>query len=330
VLGREPEEARHLERNKKQGTTRAKEGIEMRTHCATATRFAAENPFSSAGTPRFTLALGTTAAQAFPPDDPSGQAAAGHEAWEVGVLGSWRLDEVWSPERTAQSPGQPQPDEPGGGCRNPFGRPIDLGTIGIRLRRSLDAPLETDPAALEDLHQALDLGSGTIITSFRYAGQPVTVQSMACPGRKRMGFRISSELVSDCRLTLGLRFRLPPEGRSSIPELAWPSSPPTSVLARWGKGSASILRQPHQRSYRVDLNTNRAAVLEEVGPDEFAAAAAGTSIELVAEFIPDPTAPREHALRSAGYAGLAEDGPGSAPAPGGQHHRLRHEIKRSR
>ena len=66
---------------------------------------------------------------------------------------------------------------------------IDLGRVGLVLRRSPDEAPETDPSVLTDVRQRLDLWSGTIESSFGYAGEPVRVSTVAHP--ERAGGRLS-------------------------------------------------------------------------------------------------------------------------------------------
>ena len=65
---------------------------------------------------------------------------------------------------------------------------IDLGRTGLVFRPEPSAQPETDPSVLADVRQRLDLWSGTIHSSFTYAGEPVTVTTVghhARPARRR-------------------------------------------------------------------------------------------------------------------------------------------------
>jgi hypothetical protein len=169
---------------------------------------------------------------------------------------------------------------------------IDLGRIGLQLRSTPAGDIETDPAALTSIHQTLDLWTGIIDTSFRYAGELVRVQTAAAPDSASVGFRISSQLLLDGRLTVSVRFPYASEGFFQTSDWDSPARH-TSVLTSSGSGSASILRQLDGTSYRVDLDTNGGDITASVEPHHFTVTAAQPTLELVAAFIPDPTAPRE-------------------------------------
>lgn len=71
---------------------------------------------------------------------------------------------------------------------------LDLGRIGLHLRSTPGGEVETDPTALTGIHQELDLWTGIMETSFRYAGEMVRIQTAASPDSPRVGFRINFEL----------------------------------------------------------------------------------------------------------------------------------------
>ncbi|WP_350005984.1 hypothetical protein [Pseudarthrobacter sp. WHRI 8279] len=177
---------------------------------------------------------------------------------------------------------------------------IDLGRIGLQLRSTPGGDIETDPAALSGIHQTLDLWTGIIETSFRYAGELVRVQTAAAPDSSRVGFRISSQLLLDARLTVSVLFPYASEGFFQTSDWDSPTRH-TSVLTSGTSGSASILRQLDGTSYRVDLDTNGADITASVEPHHFTVTAAQPTLELVAAFIPDPTAPREQGAATGGF-----------------------------
>ncbi|WP_395400475.1 hypothetical protein ACHMXB_17685 [Arthrobacter sp. UC242_113] len=182
---------------------------------------------------------------------------------------------------------------------------IDLGRIGLQLRRTPTGDVETDPAALSSIHQELDLWTGIIETSFRYAGDIVRIQTVAAPDSARVAFRISSELLRDGRLTVSARFPYASEGFFQTSD--WDSAQRhTSVLTPWGAGSASILRQLDATTYRVDLDTNGATISPADQPHHFTITSTEATLNLVAAFIPDPTAPREQAAGTPHFGSLRD------------------------
>lgn len=176
---------------------------------------------------------------------------------------------------------------------------IDLGRIGLQLRSTPDSGPETDPGVLKDIEQELNLWTGTIDTQFRYSGELVRIETVASPNNARVGFRITSELLRDGRLTVSVRFPYGSEGFFQTSDWASPERH-TSVLTARGAGSSSILRQLDTTSYRVDLDTNDATITASQEPHHFTISTAQTTLELVAAFTPDPTAPREET--GAGFA----------------------------
>ncbi|WP_437773443.1 hypothetical protein [Arthrobacter sp. KNU40] len=169
---------------------------------------------------------------------------------------------------------------------------LDLGRIGLQLRQSPDGDVETDPDTLTVVHQELDLWTGIIETSFRYSGEMVRIQTAASPDSPSVGFRINSELLRDGRLTVSVRFPYASEGFFQTSDWDSPNRH-TSVLTSRGTGSSSILRQLDATSYRVDLDTNGATITPDDEPHQFRVATTQTTLELVAAFTADPTAPRE-------------------------------------
>ena len=182
---------------------------------------------------------------------------------------------------------------------------IDLGRIGLQLRQSPDGEVETDPDTLTAIHQELDLWTGIIETSFRYAGEIVRVQTAACPDTSSVAFRISSELLRDGRLTVSVRFPYASEGFFQTSDWAAPERH-TSVLTARAPGSASILRQLDATSYRMDLDTNGAAIQTAGEPHLFTVATSEAMLELVASFTPDPTAPREQSAGAVDFGFLRD------------------------
>ncbi|MFE1665773.1 hypothetical protein [Microbacterium sp. P02] len=83
---------------------------------------------------------------------------------------------------------------------------LNLGRIGLRLRRSATAPVETDPTALADPTQTLDLWRGIVTSDFLYADAPVRVTTVAEPESSVVAFRIESTLLADQRAQVEVEF----------------------------------------------------------------------------------------------------------------------------
>ncbi|MEV6350604.1 hypothetical protein [Actinoplanes sp. NPDC051851] len=116
-------------------------------------------------------------------------------------------------DMTAAMTGAPIPERLRAGTwlhQNP--QRLDLGRIGLLLRRETDAEPETDPAALTGTHQRLDLWTGELTSVFTYAGHQVRVSTVADPVRSRVAFRIASRLLADGRAAVAIRFPYASDG----------------------------------------------------------------------------------------------------------------------
>lgn len=83
---------------------------------------------------------------------------------------------------------------------------LDLGQIGLDLRRA--EPVET-PAQITDLtaiEQALDLWHGLLSSSFSFDGAPVEVLTVAHPTRDLIAVRITSPLIAAGQLAVKIAF----------------------------------------------------------------------------------------------------------------------------
>ena len=73
---------------------------------------------------------------------------------------------------------------------------LDLGRVGLLLRSDPSGEPESDPSVLSNVQQRLSLWSGTIASSFDYAGEAVAVTTAVDPGSATVAYRITSPLLA--------------------------------------------------------------------------------------------------------------------------------------
>jgi hypothetical protein len=169
---------------------------------------------------------------------------------------------------------------------------IDLGRIGLLLRRQPGAEPETDPSVLTDVHQRLDLWEGTITSKFRYEGEPVEVTTAAHPESSTVAFRVSSALLTDGRLSVGVKF---PYATTSFYETSdWVAEDRHQTTVEQAGNEARVHRVLDATEYDVHLTWNAGALSSDPARHELELVAASNTLELVAGFAPAgaATAPR--------------------------------------
>ncbi|WP_206326677.1 hypothetical protein [Streptomyces sp. S3(2020)] len=163
---------------------------------------------------------------------------------------------------------------------------IDLGRVGLCLRPAPGAAPETDPEVLTNPRQRLDLWSGTINSSFEYAGQEVRVTTVAHPHHAQVAFRVESELLA-CGLA-GVVLRFPYASDSFFQTSDWTSSDRhESTLERLGQRAARIQRVLDDTTYAVRLDWTEGSLAATEVPHEFEVSGSANRLELVVDFAPD-------------------------------------------
>ncbi|MFI6374388.1 hypothetical protein [Streptomyces sp. NPDC050546] len=163
---------------------------------------------------------------------------------------------------------------------------IDLGRVGLRLRTAPGAEPESDPGALTNSRQRLDLWSGTLTSRFEYAGQEVRVTTVADPRHARVAFRIESELLSSGLAGVVLRFPYASDGFFQTSDWASPDRH-ESTLELPGERAARIRRVLDDTSYEVRLDWTEGALSVAREPHAFELTGSATTLELVVGFSPD-------------------------------------------
>ncbi|KAH9912814.1 Six-hairpin glycosidase-like protein [Fomitopsis serialis] len=82
----------------------------------------------------------------------------------------------------------------------------NLGRVGLLFRAAEGEVMNVTEADLSDVHQQLDLWTGTITSSFSVEGQSVTVKTFAAQSNSAVGIAVYSDLLAEGRLGLFLDF----------------------------------------------------------------------------------------------------------------------------
>ena len=111
---------------------------------------------------------------------------------------------------------------------------------------------------LANVHQRLSLWSGTIDSSFEYAGETVSVTTAAHPERAQVAFRIESPLLATGLLEIGIAFPYASDGFMQTAD--WDAGDRHSTAVEKRGDGARISRTLDATTYTVELSWN-AAVL---------------------------------------------------------------------
>ena len=139
---------------------------------------------------------------------------------------------------------------------------LDLGRVGLLLRSDPSGEPESDPSVLSNVQQRLSLWSGTIASSFDYAGEAVAVTTAVDPGSATVAYRITSPLLAAGLLGVQLAFPYASDGFMRTAD--WESSGRHSTVVVERAGGARIERTLDATSYAVELAWN-AGALQETG-----------------------------------------------------------------
>jgi len=160
---------------------------------------------------------------------------------------------------------------------------IDLGRIGFVFRDETGAVIDVVPTDLTDTEQSLDLWTGEISTSFRYAGELVRVTTVVAPTESVAAFRISSTLLQDGRLAIGMRFPYAHDGFFQTSEWGKPERH-VSTLQTVGLGAATIDRRLDETTYQVQLAFPEEATIRAADEHEFLLTTTRADFDLTADF----------------------------------------------
>ena len=162
---------------------------------------------------------------------------------------------------------------------------LHLGRIGFQLTKSTGD--RATPADIKDIAQRLDLWRGLLVSHFRFAGEPVDVETVCHPTLDLVAVRVKSPLVASGRLGIELEF---PYGTGDVTTADWdhPNAHRTQ-LSRPRPNAAQFARVLDNDHYFVAADWSPAGKLAELGNHRYVLTARPTSdtLEFVCRFTPD-------------------------------------------
>jgi hypothetical protein len=168
---------------------------------------------------------------------------------------------------------------------------LDLGRVGMLLRPGPDARPEQDPAVLSQVHQRLELWTGTVYSAFEYAGHPVRVTTAAHPDRAQVAFRIRSPLLTMGLLQVELAF--PYASDSFMGTADWESDERhTTFVDHQTSHGARLVRTLDATTYTVRLDWDAGLLQQTEHPHRLRLRAEADQLELVVTYADGITEPR--------------------------------------
>ncbi len=160
---------------------------------------------------------------------------------------------------------------------------LNLGTIGLDLRDSHGSLLP--PTSLKSPKQTLHLWDGEIESSFKADGESVEVTTGVHPSKDALYARIQSNLLSDRRATIALRFSYP-TGKHADDANDW-TKPERhqSVIISQNEHSAIIERTLDDTKYYVLLQWEGQATLQECDRHHFELSTTDNVLTFAAEYL---------------------------------------------
>ena len=160
---------------------------------------------------------------------------------------------------------------------------LNLGTIGLDLRDSHGSLLP--PTSLKSPKQTLHLWDGEIESSFKANGESVEVTTGVHPLKDALYARIQSNLLSDRRATIALRFSYP-TGKHADDANDW-TKPERhqSVIISQNDHSAIIERTLDDTKYYVLLQWEGQATLQECDRHHFELSTTDNVLTFAAEYL---------------------------------------------
>jgi protein-glucosylgalactosylhydroxylysine glucosidase len=165
---------------------------------------------------------------------------------------------------------------------------LHLGQIGLY---RTGQPKEIQIGDLSDIEQQLDLWRGVLTSSFKFAGERVTVTTAVHPQLDLLAVSIESRLIDQGRLSVGFRF---PYGSPSMQAADWnqPTHHQTEVISN-NNGRASLRRTLDQDKYFAAIAWEGPSELIAVDKHWFSLSrqrGSGGHLEFVVAFAPQPLA----------------------------------------
>jgi hypothetical protein len=178
--------------------------------------------------------------------------------------------------------GQPDPETEAGNWLHTNPQRLDLGRVGLVLMAHHNGERERDPLVLTDMYQWLSLWSGTINSSFRYAGQSVSVLTAVDPRVATVAYRIDSPLLASGLLEIEFAFPYASDGFMKTAD--WDSNDRHTTTVAGREDGARILRTLDATTYAVDVAWDSATLQRTTEAHRVRLAAHGEHLDLVVSY----------------------------------------------
>jgi hypothetical protein len=165
---------------------------------------------------------------------------------------------------------------------------LNLGRIGLAMSKG---DVGAGVSDISSINQELDLWSGTLQSSFKIDGVPVSVRTAVHPVYDLLAVEINSPLVQNKTLAHGLAVRFGfPYGSPEMNASDWPSNKKHKTTLTKASHSARIDRQLDKDEYHVAIEWESEAAFEEDDHHQFLLYSKGEPERLafVAAFSPQP------------------------------------------
>ncbi|MBT2502333.1 hypothetical protein [Curtobacterium sp. ISL-83] len=163
---------------------------------------------------------------------------------------------------------------------------LDLGRVGLALRRTPGKEPITSPEGLSDTTLTNDLWRGRVESSFHFEGVPVHVRTVASPHDSVVAFRIESALLREGRLAVSLAFPYAHDGFFQTDDWERPAQH-ASTLQQAAEGTFAIIREVDATTYRVDVRHSSGQVTAGTEPHRFEITSDQAQVDVVIRFSPD-------------------------------------------
>jgi hypothetical protein len=157
---------------------------------------------------------------------------------------------------------------------------IDLGHVGFRFRSPVHPTVAIDD--LQDVGQTLDLWTGLLSSSFRWAGAEVRVQTLCHPEQDLVAVSVESHLMPAGLVNLRVAFpsALGDWSRAAV----WDRPDLHRTEVRQARRRGDFTRTQDETRYHVAALWSDGADLKQAGPHEFDLSCRAGRLELIVAF----------------------------------------------
>lgn len=153
---------------------------------------------------------------------------------------------------------------------------LHLGTLGLSLG--------TDPKAIQNINQTLDMWAGEINSSFTYKGKNYQVQTVCDPEQDIIG----THITSSGKIAVDLRFPYPTGGHCDDACDWTKDNLHSTVLVNKTANAATLKRTIDATVYYVTLRWTGKANIKQTGKNRYQLVAGGKELSLTCEYSEQP------------------------------------------